>query len=150
MLKNIVVCADGTGNSSGALFRTNVWRIYQALDTSAPVPYQNPIQIAYYHDGVGTSSFRPLALLGGAIGWGLKRNVLDCYKFICSNYEPGDRIYLFGFSRGGFTARLLADFICEEGLVRTLAEPDLDFYARDAYRLYRQKFDKKGFNEEGR
>ncbi|MGE0258385.1 MAG: DUF2235 domain-containing protein [Alphaproteobacteria bacterium] len=142
MPKNIIICADGTGNSSRALFGTNVWRLYQALDTSIAVPHQTPAQIAYYHDGVGTSSFRPLALLGGAIGWGLKRNALDCYKFICRNYERGDRIYMFGFSRGAFSVRLLADFICTEGLVSRITEPDLDFYARDAYRVYRQKFDK--------
>jgi uncharacterized protein (DUF2235 family) len=58
MTKNIAVFADGTNNSSAALFRTNVWRLYQALDTQ--ISADGAPQLAYYHDGVGTSSFRPL------------------------------------------------------------------------------------------
>ena len=82
--------------------------------------------MAVYDDGVGTSSFKPMALLGGAFGFGLKRNVLGLYKFLCRNYrskqdyeklaqerqdqsvEPADdEIFLFGFSRGAFTVRVL-------------------------------------------
>ena len=74
----IVVFSDGTGNSSAKLFRTNVWRLYEALDLG-----DESEQVAYYDNGVGTAAFRPLALLGGAFGWGLKRNVLDIYTFIC-------------------------------------------------------------------
>jgi len=64
---------------------------------------------------VGTSSFLPLAMLGGAFGWGLKRNVLEAYKFICRNYQAGSRLCLF--SRGAFTVRVLAGFILQQGLV---------------------------------
>jgi uncharacterized protein (DUF2235 family) len=142
MKRNIAVFADGTNNSSAALFRTNVWRLYQALDTRLSA--DGTAQFAYYHDGVGTSSFRPLAILGGAFGWGLKRNVLDCYKFICRNYQPGDRIYLFGFSRGAYTARVLASLICQEGLVKPDSNRDLEIYARDAYRAYRRDFNRTG------
>ena len=63
MAKNIVLLSDGTGNSAAKLFKTNVWRFYQALDLSRPEK-----QIAFYNDGVGTSSFKPLAILGGAFG----------------------------------------------------------------------------------
>jgi uncharacterized protein (DUF2235 family) len=142
MTKNIAVFADGTNNSSAALFRTNVWRLYQALDTQ--VSADRVPQLAYYHDGVGTSSFRPLAILGGAFGWGVKRNVLDCYKFVCRNYQPGDRIYLFGFSRGAFTVRVLASLICHEGLVKPDSNRNLEIYARDAYRAYRRRFNWTG------
>ena len=142
MTKHIAVFADGTNNSSAALFRTNVWRLYQALDTQ--VSADGASQLAYYHDGVGTSSFRPLAILGGAFGWGLKRNVLDCYKFICRNYRPDDRIYLFGFSRGAFTVRVLASLICHEGLVKPDSNRNLEIYARDAYRAYRRRFNWTG------
>ncbi len=83
--RNIILLSDGTGNSAGKLFKTNVWRIYDALDLS------NASQIASYDDGVGTSSVKPLAVLGGAVGWGLKRNVLSLYTFLCLNYQPGDR-----------------------------------------------------------
>src|SRR5260221_12045198 len=103
MGRNIIVLADGTGNSAAKLFKTNVWRLYQALDLTPRAAPEDVQQIAYYHDGVGTSSFKPLAILGGAFGWGLKRNVLDLYKFVCRNYAEGDRLYVFGFSSGAFT-----------------------------------------------
>src|ERR1044072_2992509 len=120
MPKNIILLSDGTGNSASKLFKTNVWRLYQALDLSATGP-SDPVrlrQIAYYDDGVGTSSFKPLAILGGAFGWGTKRNVLDLYTFLCRHYKDGDSIYCFGFSRGAFAIRLLTGFITNQGLVK--------------------------------
>jgi uncharacterized protein (DUF2235 family) len=101
--KSIVLFSDGTGNSSAKLFKTNVWRMYEAVDLGPAADDKRP-QISYYDDGVGTSSFKPLAALGGAFGWGLKRNVLDIYRYACRNYREGDDIYVFGFSRGAFTA----------------------------------------------
>jgi uncharacterized protein (DUF2235 family) len=98
MPKNIVLLSDGTGNSAAKLFKTNVWRIYESLDLTDP-----HVQVACYDDGVGTSAVLPLQLLGGALGFGLKRNLLRLYRFLCEHYEPGDRIYAFGFSRGAFT-----------------------------------------------
>ena len=144
MAKVIAVFADGTGNSSAKLFKTNVWRLYDALDTSDPGNSGDIRQIAYYHDGVGTSSFKPLAVVGGAFGWGLKRNILDLYTFICRNYEEGDRICAFGFSRGAFTVRLLTGLVAEKGLVRNTSESDLKTYSRDAYRDFRRKFKQTG------
>src|SRR5690606_25680350 len=90
--KNIVLFSDGTGNSSAKLFKTNVWRLYQAVDVAGPGA-TGPIQLVKYDDGVGTSTFKPLALLGGAFGVGLKRNVLELYQFVCRTYSPNDRIY---------------------------------------------------------
>lgn len=113
MPKNIVLLSDGTGNSAAKLFKTNVWRIYDALDLINPDE-----QVACYDDGVGTSAFRPLALLGGALGFGLKRNVLRLYRFLCEQYEPHDRIYAFGFSRGAFTIRVLAALVADQGIIR--------------------------------
>jgi len=144
MAKVIAVFADGTGNSAAKVFKTNVWRLYEALDTSDPGPNGLKRQIAYYHDGVGTSSFKPLAILGGAFGWGLKRNVLDLYTFLCRNYEPGDEVCAFGFSRGAFTVRLLAAMVVTQGLVVHTSEEDLEVYARDAYRRYRRRFNRTG------
>src|SRR5262249_7522899 len=114
MGRNIVLLSDGTGNSSAKLFKTNVWRLYQALDLTDPDE-----QVAYYDDGVGTSSFKLFAVLGGIFGFGLKRNVLDIYSFCCRNYrkDKADRIYGFGFSRGAFTIRIVAGFISLMGLV---------------------------------
>ena len=136
MVKNIVLLSDGTGNSSAKLFKTNVWRLHQALDLTDP-----DRQVAYYDNGVGTSSFKPLAILGGIFGFGLKRNVLDIYKFACRAYKLGDRIFGFGFSRGAFTMRVVASLIAREGLVQYDGdEAQLARSAVDAYRAYRKRF----------
>src|SRR5215210_5108368 len=87
MSKRIVVLSDGTGNSAAKVWRTNVWRLFQALDL------KKSDQIAVYDDGVGTSSFKPLAVLGGAFGVGLKRNVLGLYIYLCRNYRSRDDYY---------------------------------------------------------
>jgi uncharacterized protein (DUF2235 family) len=138
--KNIVLLSDGTGNSAAKLFKTNVFRLYEALDRSDPT-----VQVAYYDDGVGTSSFRPLAALGGLFGVGLRRNVLDLYRFLCRNYEPGDHIYCFGFSRGAFTARVLAGLIAREGVVANgRDEARLARDASAAYRRFRRRFNVTG------
>jgi uncharacterized protein (DUF2235 family) len=137
--KAIVLFSDGTGNSSAKLFKTNVWRMYEAVDLGPPAEGKRP-QISYYDDGVGTSGFKPLAALGGAFGWGLKRNVLDIYRYACRNYRDGDDIYVFGFSRGAFTARLVAALIAAEGLVRSDDEADLQRKSVAAYRAFRTKF----------
>lgn len=133
MPKNIVLLSDGTGNSSAKLAKTNVWRTYQALDLS------QGDQIAWYDDGVGTSSVTILAIMGGAFGWGLKRNVLTLYKFLCRNYQAGDSVYAFGFSRGAFTIRVLIGLVTTEGLINASSEEELAVLAVEAYRAYRKK-----------
>jgi len=138
--KTIVLLADGTGNSAAKLFKSNVWRLYKALDLSDPPRDGKQRQIAYYHDGVGTSSFKPLTILGGVFGVGLKRNVIDMYLFLCRNYEKGDRIYIYGFSRGAFTARVLASVIATQGILTCRTEEELHRYARDVYRRYRRRY----------
>ena len=95
-------------------------------------------QVAMYDDGIGSSAFKPLARLGGAGGWGLKRNVLDLYKFLCRNYDSSARIYAFGFSRGAFTIRVLLGLVEHEGLARYQSEADLHRRAIGAYRAYRK------------
>jgi uncharacterized protein (DUF2235 family) len=82
--KRIILLSDGTGNSASKVWKSNVWRVFESLDL------RGSEQVAFYDDGVGTSSFKPLAILGGVFGWGLKRNVLDIYKFLCLNYKEGD------------------------------------------------------------
>ena len=135
--KTIVLFSDGTGNSSAKLFKTNVWRMYEAVDLGPAPPDRRP-QISYYDDGVGTSGFKPLAMLGGVFGYGLKRNVLDIYKFACRNYKAGDAIYAFGFSRGAFTARLAVALMAHQGLVQSNDEGELDRLSRQAYRQFRR------------
>ena len=134
MAKRIVVLSDGTGNSSAAIWRTNVWRTFEALDLS------NSDQVAFYDDGVGTSSFKPLAILGGAFGYGLKRNVIDIYKFVCRNYQNnGDEIFGFGFSRGAFTIRVVIGLILDQGLVQANNELELDRLATASFEDYRRR-----------
>ncbi len=142
--KTLVVFSDGTGNSAAKLQKTNVWRMYRALDLAVPTPEQvaagASVQFALYDGGVGASEFRPLALLGGVFGYGLKRNVLDLYKFLCRNYRSGDRIYAFGFSRGAFTIRVLMGFVLRVGLLERNDEASLHRDAPIAYRKYRRHF----------
>lgn len=139
--RNIVLLSDGTGNSRGKHFRTNVWRVYEALDLADPKDPKTPRQFAFYDDGVGSSSFKPLALLGGAIGFGLARNVRDIYQFLCRTYRDGDRIYAFGFSRGAFTIRVLIGLIMSQGLVKYQGdEGELQRLSKAAYRAYRYKY----------
>ncbi|MBU8546140.1 MULTISPECIES: DUF2235 domain-containing protein [Roseomonadaceae] len=138
--RNIVLLSDGTGNSSRSLFQTNVRRVYEALDLADPKDPKHPRQFAYYDDGVGTSSFRPLALLGGAFGFGLSRNVRDLYAFLCRTYRPGDRIYAFGFSRGAFTVRVTVGLIVNQGIVAHDGdEATLERNVQAAWRAYRRE-----------
>ncbi|MFD0915269.1 DUF2235 domain-containing protein [Pseudahrensia aquimaris] len=113
--KRIFLFSDGTGNAASTLTKTNVWRMYQALEKSGE---GEPIQVALYDNGVGTSSFRPLTIIAGIFGFGLKQNVLDLYRFLCLQYEEGAEIYLIGFSRGAFTMRLLASMVALNGILK--------------------------------
>ena len=112
----------------------NVWRVFQSLDLT------DSSQVAFYDDGVGTSSFKPLAVVGGAFGFGLKRNVLGLYTFLCRNYRPdrADQFFAFGFSRGAYTIRVITGLIHSQGLVTCGSEADLRRYAKAAYRAYRK------------
>lgn len=141
--KRIVIFADGTGNSASSPAKTNVWRIYKALDIS---PDSN--QVAIYDGGVGTSSFTPFAVLGLAFGWGLAKNVRQLYKAVCYAYEHDEakenrsKIYGFGFSRGAFTIRVLAGMIADQGIIDKEDFPrerDLDRQILAAYRNFRKE-----------
>jgi len=116
--KNIIICSDGTGNAANKDRGTNVFKLFEAVDLNGhrTDPLLTP-QVALYDDGVGTESFLPLKLLGGAFGWGLTRNVLNLYTGLVRIYDPGDNIYLFGFSRGAFTVRTLAGLIARAGVL---------------------------------
>jgi uncharacterized protein (DUF2235 family) len=138
--KNIVLLSDGTGNSSASPFKTNVWRLYQAIDIAPPSSPDDPLQIVYYDNGVGTENFKPLAALGGALGIGVWQNVKDIYTFVCRNYELGDRIYGFGFSRGAFTIRLVMGLIGKCGILKTISEAELTNCVQMAYEAYRRDY----------
>lgn len=108
MSKNIVFCADGTWDSP--VKNSNVCQIYNAL------PHIDGVQVVHYDDGVGADGTPFERLFGGAIGAGLFQKIKDGYQVIANQYQPGDRIYLFGFSRGAYTARSLAGMIAICGL----------------------------------
>jgi len=133
MGRKIILLSDGTGNSAAKVWRTNVWRTFEALDLSGND------RVAFYDDGVGTSSFKPMAILGGAFGLGLRRNVIALYKFACRNYrDADDELFGFGFSRGAFTIRIVMGLIDSQGLVKADNEAELHSLASAAYRAYRR------------
>ena len=147
MAKNIVICSDGTWNSAYKRRGTNVFKLFEAVDTS------DDEQIAFYDDGVGTEKLRILRLLGGAFGLGLARNVRQLYTHLVRVYDPGDRIYLFGFSRGAFTVRTLAGMIYRCGIVKRtrqdgggnpvrLTEAEIREEVRKTYKTYRSTYRK--------
>ena len=135
MAKRLIVCCDGTWNrpdqlDGGLAAPTNVAKFALAVARDAP---DGTSQLLHYHPGVGTRRFERLR--GGGFGFGISRNVSDCYRFLVENYELGDELYLLGFSRGAFTARSLAGLVRNSGILRR------QHLARipDAYRLYRAR-----------
>ncbi len=134
-MKRIVICADGTWDvrdrideASGVRRPTNVTKVARAI---RPRAANGTDQIVYYHEGVGTHG--PLdQWTGGAFGHGMEDNIRDLYRVIVYNYEPGDELYFFGFSRGAFTVRSLAGFMDLVGLI----EKDDDYYLPEIYGCY--------------
>jgi len=134
-MKRIILCADGTWNvrdqidkDTGKRRPTNVTKFARAILPEAP---DGTPQVVYYHDGIGTGG--PLdQVTGGAFGHGIEENIRSLYRFIVYNYQPGDQLYFFGFSRGAFTVRSLAGFINKVGLI----EKDDDYYVPDIYAWY--------------
>ncbi|HMS15827.1 MAG TPA: DUF2235 domain-containing protein [Planctomycetota bacterium] len=127
MSRNLVVFSDGTGNHGRVGHETNVWKLYLALDrTSKGSDSGSPVQLAFYDQGVGTEDWKPLRLAGGAVGWGLTRKVCALYVRLAMNYQPGDKIFLFGFSRGAYTVRLLSGLIGIFGVLdlKRVARPE--------------------------
>lgn len=119
MPKTIILCSDGTGNADIKGRGTNVFKLFEAIDLNEH--RTNPAfdtQLAFYDDGVGTKGAVILRILGGAAGYGLKRNVKELYKELARVYDEGDRVMLFGFSRGAFTVRTLAGMIGACGVLK--------------------------------
>lgn len=119
-MKRIVILCDGTWNRSDSRTPTNVVKLAQAL---LPLDSAGVVQVPIYIQGVGTGegvtklSRKLDALFGGAFGWGLLENIEEAYRHLVFLYEPGDELYIFGFSRGAYTARSLTGFIRSTGIV---------------------------------
>ncbi|MGO1118737.1 DUF2235 domain-containing protein [Rhodovibrionaceae bacterium A322] len=135
-LRRIVLCLDGTWNEPEQLAKdgqkneaTNVLKMVRAV---LPRAEDGADQIVYYDTGVGTQG--PLdKIFGGGFGQGISLNIMQAYRFLANNYAEGDEIFLFGFSRGAYTARALAGFIGAAGL---LSKQHLA-YVPEAYQYYR-------------
>jgi uncharacterized protein (DUF2235 family) len=115
-MRHLIVCCDGTWNTPEMESVTNVRRLYDALgDQSA----DGAAQVCYYQPGVGTERRLLSRLLGGGFAVGLSQHVTDAYHWLTTRYAPGDKIALFGFSRGAYIARSLAGMISACGLLDT-------------------------------
>ncbi len=136
-MKHIVICCDGTGNEYGDA-NSNVITLYQALDRNAcPVA-------AYYHPGVGTIGDKNALTAAGktwtkvrglAFGYGLSENIADAYRYLMQTFEAGDRIFIFGFSRGAYTARALCGMLEMFGLLAPGVEGQIPY----AMRLFKHR-----------
>jgi uncharacterized protein (DUF2235 family) len=118
VLKKLIVCCDGTWNTPAqktdeTFTPTNVIKIARAIKCAAS---DGTPQIVFYDKGVGTGNWLD-RLIGGATGKGLLKNVTDAYRFLVHNYVTGDEIFLFGFSRGAYTARSTAGLIRNCGIL---------------------------------
>jgi len=132
MTKNIVLCCDGTASEFVA-DKTNVVKLYSAL------VHDPSKQIGFYHPGLGTmepvgalSNFtrKMERVLGRALGYGLENDIRDAYIFLMRNFTPGDRVFLFGFSRGAYTVRAVASMLRMYGLIRDGNEPLVSYAIR--------------------
>ncbi|NBV44143.1 MAG: DUF2235 domain-containing protein [Planctomycetia bacterium] len=128
-MKRLVVCCDGTWQSVENTCPTNVLKLAQAIETKDLD--DNP-QIVFYDSGVGAVNGIG-RYIGGAFGTGIDEKIQAAYRFLASNYDSGDKIYLFGFSRGAYTVRSLAGLIYKCGLV----ERRYLHKTPEAYALYR-------------
>lgn len=135
MTKRIVVCADGTWNRPekdlAKDFPTNVLRMARAID---PRGSDGITQQVFYDWGIGSYYEQ---VLGGATGKGLNKNIMDDYRYIVQNYQPGDEIFLFGFSRGAYTVRSLSGLIYNCGILKRpdarLIEQAFEHYKKPGY-----------------
>jgi uncharacterized protein (DUF2235 family) len=122
MKKTIVICLDGTSNQIGVSRPTNVGKTFEMVSLTDPAR-----QVAYYDPGVGTlpsstarGKVARLASLGAelAFGWGITTNVIQAYTWLMQHYQFRDDVYVFGFSRGAYTARALVSLLNRPGLLR--------------------------------
>lgn len=132
-MKRLICCVDGTWNNDlDATCETNVLKIFRA------VPKRDEAGIAQltcYIRGIASAENQKAKFLRGAVGAEVSDRIAEAYRFLQANYDAGDEVYLFGFSRGAFIVRSLASLIALAGIARS-ASP---FQFEDAWRLYRQK-----------
>lgn len=137
-MKRIITCSDGTWDKpdqkdNGVVSPSNVWKLYDLIASEA---HNGTEQVSLYDKGVGTDWYDKIG--GGLFGMGINQKIIEAYQFIADKYEPGDEIFLFGFSRGAFTARSVAGFIRNSGLLR----PEfVGTKLEEAFLLYKRRDD---------
>lgn len=141
MPKNILIFSDGTGQAGGLLpdeRRSNVYKLFRATRCGPDSAINPDQQVAFYDAGLGSASdaddikIGPLRriynVLSQATGLGITKNIVDCYTFILQSWEPGDRVFLFGFSRGAYTARCVGGVLGLCGVPATMEDGETPFY----------------------
>lgn len=131
MPKHILIFSDGTGQVGGlrpdqAL--SNIYKMYRAMRPGPDSPIKPSEQVCFYDAGLGAEevgglTFRRVRkVLAAAVGAGIDENVIDCYEKIIAYYEPGDQVHVFGFSRGAYTARAVANVMNLCGIPTKLSD----------------------------
>jgi uncharacterized protein (DUF2235 family) len=145
--KNIVVYSDGTGQDGGVRPEqrvSNIYKMYRASRVSFDNAVDPTAQVTMYDPGlgtdIGTTAFTAPGrfvqkLLASVDGRGITTNIIDCYTFILDQYQPGDRIFLFGFSRGAYTVRSLADLLRLCGVPTKAPEGDLPRFRARTHKI---------------
>jgi uncharacterized protein (DUF2235 family) len=133
--KRLIFCFDGSWNRLSQEHPTNVVLVAESIlpRTNDGIP-----QIVWYDEGVGTSSSDKLR--GGAFGAGLVANLREAYRFLIFNYEAGDELFLFGFSRGAYTARSFAGLVRFAGILDVVSASRID----EAIDMYKKALDNDG------
>jgi len=142
-MKRLIYCLDGTTNTYDAAHPTNVVMAHKSISETSS---EGIAQVRFYDEGVGTKLGEKF--IGMAFGVGLMKNILQAYEHLCMHYEPGDEIYIFGFSRGAYTARSFGGLIGICGIVTDITDVKLQ-QARHFYenRLSSEKEDLQALRE---
>ena len=141
-MKKIVIYADGTWNTpanieNGKVASTNVYKLFKNTCDEYDDGGSKIRQVKYYAEGVGTSPGTD-KITGGLFGRGINENIIEVYRFIVEHYEPGDEIYLFGFSRGAYTVRSVAGLIRNSGILKWQYHQKIE----RAFEIYRSREEK--------
>lgn len=125
--KNIVIFSDGTGQYGGIMpdqRLSNIYKMYRAMRPGTQTGIDPAEQVAYYDPGLGSGELggRIRNILAAAFGTGISENIIDCYEAILRHYEHGDRVFIFGFSRGAYTARCVANVMNLCGIPRQASD----------------------------
>jgi len=129
--KRLIFCFDGTWNRLSANSPTNVVLVSQMVK---PMARDGTPQVVYYDEGIGTGRSWPVQMVQGALGHGMLKILREAYRFLIFNYEPGDEIFAFGFSRGAYTARSFIGFVRHAGILDAVSATQIE----EAIRIYKE------------